>query len=294
MFTIMAGKSTTPFSPLNPSQLLGYNDGSVNVIGMGYGEYYAGRFVQLRGTFNFSKNARLAIALVDPNAAYIGQTAAAQTVGTNNTTIPRIDVGVPLYFGPVQLYPSIAYQHQSYDNAKIGTVPIDNNVTSYIGSLGVKLGFGPFAVEAEGNWGKNFANLRGGFGASPSGAWKPNGAQPITAATVADDNKINDAETYSWWLDLSYKFGPVTPHLIYGQQKSKSILGPNTVGLSRNLKTEAKTSMIGFSIPIALAKGFQIRPEFMWYDDGDGDIETQGSKDFGKYSVYGVQFQITF
>ena len=30
------------------------------------------------------------------------------------------------------------------------------------------------------------------------------------------------------------------------------------------------------------------------YDDGDGEIAGQPSEDFGKYSIYGVQFQITF
>jgi hypothetical protein len=44
-FQIMAGKTTTPFSPLNPSQLVGTRSGSLNIIGVGYGDFYAGRFV---------------------------------------------------------------------------------------------------------------------------------------------------------------------------------------------------------------------------------------------------------
>ncbi|MBW2205137.1 MAG: hypothetical protein JRF52_13995, partial [Deltaproteobacteria bacterium] len=84
------------------------------------------------------------------------------------------------------------------------------------------------------------------------------------------------------------KFGPVTPHIIYGQQKSKN------VALGTNDKVEAKTTMIGFSVPIQLAKGFSIRPECMWYDDGEGSRSGVKSQDFGKYGIYGVQFQITF
>ena len=45
-FQIMAGKSTTPFSPLNPSQLLGTRSGSLNIIGVGYGNFYSGRFAR--------------------------------------------------------------------------------------------------------------------------------------------------------------------------------------------------------------------------------------------------------
>ncbi len=70
-FQLLAGKSTTPFSPLNPNQLLGTRSGSVNIIGVGYGDFYAGRFAQVRGTFKFGKVARLAIALVDPTACWI-------------------------------------------------------------------------------------------------------------------------------------------------------------------------------------------------------------------------------
>jgi hypothetical protein len=66
-FTIMAGKSTTPFSPLNPSQLMGTRSGSLNIIGVGYGDFYSGRFAQVRGTFKFGKMGRVELALVDPN-----------------------------------------------------------------------------------------------------------------------------------------------------------------------------------------------------------------------------------
>jgi hypothetical protein len=288
MFQIMAGKTTTPFSPLNPSQLLGTRSGSLNIVGVGYGDFYAGRFVQLRGTFKFGKVARLAVALVDPNGVLASGNLHPATSGVDNTTIPRIDLGLPIYLGPVQIYPSFCYQHRSYDNSTYGGRPIDNNITSYIGSLGFKLGLGPFALSAEGNWGKNWANMRGLAGVSPSVAWSPDGVNPISAANIDGNNNIHDAETYSFWVDLSFKFGPVTPHVMYGQQKSKSIY----IGTSD--KTECKTQMIGFSVPIDLAKGFRIRPECMWYDDGDGSVQGSPSQDFGKYAIYGVQFQITF
>jgi len=158
--------------------------------------------------------------------------------------------------------------------------------------LGAKAGFGPFGVAVEGQYGQNWANLRGLAGTSPSIAWNignaVSGRTPISAAVVDDTNKINNADTYGFWIDLSYKFGPVTPHLMYGQQKSKNVF------MSTMDKVEAKTSMIGFSVPIQLAKGFSIRPECMWYDDGEGSRSGVASQDFGKYGIYGVQFQITF
>jgi hypothetical protein len=278
MFQIMAGHSTTPFSPLNPSQLLGTRSGSVNIIGVGYGDYYAGRFAQVRGTFKFGKVARLEIALVDPN----GVMAAGQFYPTgysaNNTMIPRVDISVPLYLGPVHLYPGILWQRRGVDLPAGSTV--DNTITTWIGTLGGKLGMGPFALSAEFNYGENWGNTRGLAGVSAPAR--------IASASLKANNNINNAETYSFWVDLSYKFGPITPSLMYGQMKTKNKVS------GTDLNVEAKSQMYGISVPIDLAKGFRVRPELMWYDDGDLKIDQLGSDKLGKYMIAGVQFQITF
>ena len=296
---LLAGKTTTPFSPLNPSQLLGATSGSLNCIGHGYGDFYSGRFAQLRGTYRFNKDVRIAVALVDPNGVLSGGSGDLHpaTSGTDNTTIPRIDVSVPIYLGPLRIYPGFCYQHRSYDNSTYTnisgkTYSIDNNITSYIGSIGSKLSVGAFVLSAEGNWGKNWANMRGNAGNSPSVSWdidpRPDKKSPISGAVVDQNYAIHDAETYSFWFDVSFKFGPVTPHLIYGQQQSTNVM------MGTNIKVQSKTQMYGVSIPIILTKGFSIRPEFMWYNDGAGETEGQSNQDFGHYGIYGVQFQITF
>jgi hypothetical protein len=289
-FTIMAGKSTTPFSPLNPSQLLGTRSGSVNIIGVGYGDYYSSREAQIRGTFKFGKVARLEVALVDPNGTMAGGSNTSwnawpigpwnpASISAQNTTIPRIDIGLPLKFGPVALYPGVLWQRRAVDNPTgFGGGSVDDNVTTMIGSLGVKAGFGPFGAAAEVNYGQNWGNTRGLAGVSP--------AALLAFASLRQDNNINNADTYSFWIDLNYKFGPVTPHIMYGQM--------GTSNKFDTLKMKAKTTMFGFSVPIDLAKGFRIRPEVMWYDDGDVDIDGMDSLKFGSYAIYGVQFQITF
>jgi hypothetical protein len=280
MFQILAGHTTTPFSPLNPNQLLGTRSGSVNIIGVGYGDYYAGRFAQVRGTFKFGKAVKLEIALVDPNGA---QSAGGQfypvPYSANNTVIPRIDIALPRYFGPVHLYPGIMWQDRSVDVPAGST--IDDSVTTWIATLGTKIGFGPFAFSGEFNYGENWGNTRGLAGYS----------QParISSASVKADGNINNAETWSWWVDLSYKFGVVTPSLIFGMMNtdSKAVVG------GVDVDTNAQSLMYGISVPIDLAKGFRIRPEIMFYDDGDYDVGNTSSN-YGKYSIYGVQMQITF
>ena len=293
-FQIMTGKSTTPFSPLSPSQLMGIRSGSANIVGGGYGNFYAGRFVQVRGTFKFGKVGRLAFALVDPNGKLsLGSDPVVPvTLGTNNTKIPRIDVGVPLYFGPVSIYPSFCYQHQSYDNTVTAAgAHVDNNVTSYIGSLGAKAGFGGFGIKIEGNYGQNWANMRGFFGGSSSANASIGNSAPISGAILDQNNDIQNAKTWAYWVDLSYKIGAITPHLLWGQQQSENKWAGTSTDVS------VRTRMVGVSLPIDLAKGFRIRPELMWYDDGETDSAnptTGRNDDFGSYGIYGVQFQITF
>jgi hypothetical protein len=146
-FTIMAGKSTTPFSPLVPSQLLGTRSGSVNIIGLGYGEFYSGRFAQVRGTFKFGKMGRVELALVDPNNGqrwnnqylnyfpieYAG--AALNTDYQTNTKLPRFDLSVPLYFGPIALYPGFLYQYRTVDILNPAYSRYDNSLSTYAGTL---------------------------------------------------------------------------------------------------------------------------------------------------------------
>ena len=292
-FQILAGKSTTPFSPLNPSQQLGTNSGSVNIIGVGYGNFYSGRFAQVRGTFKFGKVGRLAVALVDPNgsarivsdyAKYYPwdlSSAANPWEYQTNTKLPRVDISVPLYFGPVALYPGFLWQQRTVDNVSAaGVVPgaADDSLTTYIGTFGVKAGFGGFSFAAEGNWGQNWANTRGLIGTSAPAA--------IAAATLNADGSTNNTTTYGYWFDIGYKFGPVNPHVIFSQMKSKAQI--------MDYGVDASSTVWGFSVPIDLAKGFRVRPELMWYDDGELQFQGQDISDFGKYAIYGVQFQITF
>lgn len=294
-FTIMAGKSTTPFSPLNPSQLIGTQSGSLNIIGVGYGDWYSGRFAQVRGTFKMGKIGRVELALVDPNAGsrYNNQFLTYMPVEyqgaqlsvdyQNNTKLPRFDLSVPLYFGPIAIYPGFLYQYRTVDYLNSAYSNYDNSLTTIAGTLGVKGGFGPFGFAAEGNYGQNIGNTRMLIGTS---------APALISTGLANANgSVNNADTYSYWFDVWYKIGPVEPHVMFGQMKSNV----DDVQVGTNFgKLEASSTMWGFSIPIDLAKGFRVRPEFMWYDDGEIQYQGNDQQDFGKYAIYGVQFQITF
>ncbi|MCP4574891.1 MAG: hypothetical protein GY846_01200 [Deltaproteobacteria bacterium] len=280
-FQVLAGKTTTPISPLLPYQMLGTRSGSLNIIGEGYGELYSGRFAQIRGTYHITNTIRLAVALVDPNGAALGNyTPYTKEVieYQTDTKLPRIDLGLPIYAGPISFYPSFLYQRRKVDflTHHPDVDGIDNHIDTYIGSLGVLAAFGPFKFSAEGNWGQNWSNTGGGMGVSPPAR--------NSAATIYN-RQLDDTTTYGWWVDGSYRVGIVTPHIVYGQMKSEGDKNP----------MQYKSWFWGFSIPIQMAKGFNLVPEFMWYDDGDDNRDAWDNRvDNGKYAIYGVQFQFRF
>jgi hypothetical protein len=79
--------------------------------------------------------------------------------------------------------------------------------------------------------------------------------------------------------------GIVTPHIVYGQMKSEG--GENPM--------RYKSWFWGVSVPIQVAKGLNLVPEFMWYDDGDDNRDEGDYRvDNGRYAIYGVQFQFRF
>jgi hypothetical protein len=277
-FQFLAGKTTTPISPLLPYQMVGTRSGSLNIIGEGYGELYSGRFAQIRGTYHFTNTIRLAVALVDPNTAALGNYAPYPdpNLYQTNTKLPRIDVGLPIYAGPVSIYPSFLYQRRTVDFLTEHMDGIDNHIDTHIGSLGVLAAFGAFQISAEGNWGQNWSNTGGGMGVSP--------AARNSAATIYE-GKLDDTTTYGWWVDGSYRVGIVTPHIVYGQMKSEGNRNP----------MRYKSWFWGVSIPIQVAKGLNLVPEFMWYDDGDDNRDKWDNRvDNGRYAIYGAQFQFRF
>ena len=277
-FQLMAGHTTTPFSQLNPSQLLGTRSGSLNIIGLGYGEFYSGRFPQIRGTFRFGKVARLEIALVDPNQAGNPNVPPAPKYPgvTPNAKLPRFDLGLPLHFGPLRLYPSAYFNYKSLDGVKAGW---DDDLYAWGASLGLRFGAGPFSLSAEGQVGRNWRNSLGSAGISPAALA---GAASINTKT----GSIQDSKCYGAWIDLAFKLGPATPHLIYGYANGQG---------SGTDKTNATSQMIGVSMPISLAKGFSLRPEVMFYFDGTNNKTSTGAGiNNGSYGIYGLQLQITF
>jgi hypothetical protein len=290
-FDLMAGWSTTPFSPLSPSQTLGINAG-FHIILVGFGEFYSGRFPQVRGTWKFSDNARLAIALVDPavQGATFGHVATPGLGVDNESELPRIDIGLPFYWGPLKLYPSFFYHKQEYDDIGLNAFLLsqDDDIDAWGVSLGAVLSFGPLTLTGELNIGENWATTEGTMNSLVFG----NSYAPRLLAT----GTMSDTDEVAYWIQAQLKLGPCTPFLIYGSRDA------DNDGLATNLDDQERRShalVLGVNIPVA--KLFFIIPELGWYDyDGD---ESRGATatnlmnlpwDNGEQLLIGVKFRVVF
>jgi hypothetical protein len=276
---LMGGHSTSPFSPLFPSQTIGNNaDESFN-IGKGYGEISSGRAPQVRLTYKFlNRRGAFAIALLDPNRGTELDLLSTTDKAENNSLFPRIDIGMAYRTLNFQIFPSLFYQKQDYSEV----VGSDDSVTSWGTSLGFRAGAGAFIFSGEVNVGQNMDNAGLSIGESPAsknaGAWLD-----------ATRTKISDTDNLSYWLDIGYKFSSGETqgvvHLVYGTMQSES-----------DDVFDYQSSMLGISVPIDLpwiAKGFRIRPEIFVYDKGENTIG--GTKvDQGRDILTGIQLQYTF
>ena len=314
MFTMHAGNSTTDFSPLNPSQTMGTC--VLNVLGMGYGNLYAGRVPHLRFTLSPVDTFKLSLALVDPdhghhNLGYNGQTPiivgykkdGTPIVGDDETVMPRIDLSASIKAGPVSIYPGISIANKSYANVNPGN---EDSFTTYALSLGTKMDFGIVSLAAELNFGENWGNvdyfdMGGAFYPAASGhAGNAFLGKLGGAVSYLDKNlkrQIADSELFAGWLDFAINVKPVQIHLILGLQTCSNDMDASTSADD----FEQTTMMYGISAPIVISKHLKIRPEIMIYDFGELENWAAGTGndpyidvDKGTRTLAGVQFQFTF
>lgn len=320
-FRLLVGMDTSPFAPLNASALAYFNfldDGSTdlagiecNAISAGYGNIYVERCAQIRGEFDFGPHF-LHIALCDwtntSNAANVIGTAVIPTGGpgfawndgvglrasnvagafvAEDTKLPRLDIGAKVQAGPVAIYPGFSYLKRSFNMVMPGD---DDSVVGWAGSLGAKFGVGPFTFTAEGNIGKNWDDIALIDGVTNAAA--VNAMSMIMVPPGQTNRVVYDTDCWGWFIDISFKMGIATPSIYYGVQKAENEDYPGTAS-----DWAFKNWNLGFRVPINVAKGFQIAPEYVHSDFGDeivGVGGVRGDRDWGSYDRYGVMFQITF
>jgi len=261
---ILAGATSTPFAPLNPSVAM------VNNSGDGYGNVNPGRPSQIRYTYKFlNRNGALAFALVDPNA---GGELAGET-GIRESPLPRLDIGMAYKTFNWQIFPCLYIHKQEFAGGY-------DSLTSGAFALGFKTARGPITLSGEIGSGQNWGNTKMSLSGSTNSTA---GAQSF--ALYTGTSKTDDVDNMGYWLDAGYRFtaGETkgTVHLIYGSMSSEA-----------GTSIDSESRMLGISVPIDLpyiARGFRIRPEFFTFTDKDNVANTDNDR-----TIAGVQLQFTF
>lgn len=282
---LLAGKTTTPFAPLNPEVAMVHNSGQ------SVGNTQTKREAQLRLTRKFlNRRGAIAVALLDPNQGDEPQDAIAanSNLGSKDTALPRIDIGAAYRAFNMQLFPSVFYQRQSYNN--LTSLGSDDDVTSWGAAFGAKTALGPLTIAAEIGYGQNWGNSQMSLSGSPAG--DNASAVPYARNGVT---KLADTDNLAFWIDAGYRFTSSelkgTVHLVLGTMNSEAD-GPS----GSSADTDYESTMIGLSVPTDLpwiARGFRFRPELFYFDYGKNDVGNT-EVDGGDEIIAGVQLQYTF
>lgn len=298
---ILAGHSSSPVSPLFPSQLIGNSApesasntptgvGGSHNTGKGYGDFDGGRNPQLRLTYTLpNRHGALAVAILNSNQGRgLDLPGEFPTKPAREGLLPRLDIGGAFNLRQIRIFPGVSIQEQQYNGVLKDN---DDSVTTWAASLGLQTATGPFELSAEYNYGHNWKNAS--YSLANSAAAISSSAK--VAINNAGNIEIQDRESQSYWIDLGWRFTTKNTssvlHFVYGAMETEDAdaVGP-TQGDSR------KSTMAGVSLPIEtpwIARGLTIRPEVFVYDEGVGTLDGK-TIEYGKATIAGIQLQFTF
>ncbi len=211
--SISAGKMSPITVVQAPSSVIGYSYGEGGtIVGIAYGFVYENKKTGIRLQHNINKMIHYVIGLNTTGTLPEDvDTGAGISLRESYATLPNISARVGFNFGHVVVMPGFSWEQVKWNNLPTGW---DDKVDVWFVRLPVQLRFGAFTALIEGLYGQNLGGLGSSFAtlvaseSSYSGYWRDAGG------TIHNGNTLNG------WVDLSYTFGPVTPHFFYGQTRS--------------------------------------------------------------------------
>jgi hypothetical protein len=274
---IRAGKDDGYVLTLAAAQFIGKNDGNHSGL-KGWGAIEDYRDPQVRFTQNVNKNFGYMITLLQPVVFTESTVAATDPQRLSYNQFPRVALKLMLNFDMISLYPAFIYQAAKWDNlnqtAAWSGKSVDDMMYSWLAILPVRLKAGPFVATAQFGYGQNlgtFIDYESGYQKYFRDA----------------GGRIKDTTAMNGFIDLAYTFGPVTPHIYAGFDRASNS-DQWKVGDDYNLR-----QAYGISVPIKIAEGFFIAPEFDYYNYGTKPGDAKRS-DLGKEILAGIQFQFIF
>jgi opacity protein-like surface antigen len=244
----------------------------------------------------FSDMIRMEFQLLDPDGEDVDLAIPADPgvvgfTGANareENQIPRIDISLPITLPNFKIEPSFTWLKQEYDQVAPGN---DDSFDIWGLCVGFRGGFGPLALAGEVTFGDNL-----GAGNYNNGTINP--GQPTTYLDNNALTRIADSEVLAFWFDVGYKFGPASIHGAFGWNRVQNDGDPSIPKENGDAAEIDRTNLAyGIYVPINVAKGWTITPEYVIYDYGTDEFDQNANglnEDFGKQSVLGVRFMLRF
>jgi hypothetical protein len=240
----------------------------------------------------FSDAVRMEVQLIDPDGEDQDLNIPAEpAIGGNaieENVIPRIDISLPIKLANFSIEPSFTWLVQEYDQVAAGN---DDDFNIWGLCLGFRGGFGPLSLAGEITYGDNLG----------AGNYNNNGPNPGQPTTYVDNNgftKVADSEVLAGWIDIGYKFGPASLVGFFGYNRVQNDGDPAVAKEAGDAAEIDRTNLAyGLRVPINVAKGWTITPEYTIYDYGTDEFDQNAlgrNEDFGKQSILGVRFMLRF
>jgi len=296
-FSIQAGKQDALTVLQVPMAMLGYmGDTGGHIDGIAYGYVYENKMIDIRFNHYVNKNFRWSFQLIAPptfaedaNPAPAPAPGTPITVGQSSNlnlresyaNYPAVGGLAVFTFGPAMIAPGFYWAQVKWDGLPTGW---KDSMTTWFVRLPVHLTFGPFVAAVEGLYGVN-------IGGRTSNNFTPCASEPSYAMYQrTPSGGITDAITYNLWADLSYTFGPVTPHIYAGMANYSSDYFKTIPGSDN----DATRSFYGINVWYKITPNFYIVPEFTIYDLGN--VPGIGIKNYklGKDWLAGAEFRFSF
>jgi hypothetical protein len=304
------GRQTQAFSVSAPQQRIGFHSrGGLHCLLLFFGNVHgASSRDSLRLYWKFNDMIRMELQAMDPDSDPAGIAAGngVNTTGlpagvvpanvTEEQQIPRFDLALPISVGGWRVEPNFTWTNSNFANIPAGS---DDNFNAYGAGVSFSGGFGPVVVGGEFTWGRNLGTANyAGAGSHPVDP-SPNIWSPAAYVDANGNIRLEDTDGYGWWFQLGFKVGPATIYGIVGNQKTENDGNPAIASVSAGGTDTGEWDVdkwaYGVSVPISVAKGFTIRPEFMYYDyDGDAKVFGVTGTDLGKQWTLGIQWQLAF
>lgn len=295
--TLLVGQDYGPYFYL-VSGLCGPGGGECN--GIGFGSIYSGRNPQLKLIFgglqiamvkpaqvaSFAPSAALATALGGGAPLTANSTIFANNQTTAGTgfvdvdfTFPKLEASYTFNLGPAQLFVGGIWNKYT-EVYNIAGVETENDVDGWALGIGTKMSFGPFYVNATGQYGRNVNNSGSGpVTMFPTVQFYAPQAIPA-AGILAGDSE--DADYMAAQLILGFK---LTDSMVF----EGGVVWQN--GEYDDVEQTTWVYYIGFGW--SPAKNVFIVPEFGIIDYKK--LETSaGDVDFGDLTWFGIKWQINF